>query len=424
MRLGFVLLTAIFHLVLLQQTLDFLAAHTPLAIRSFLMPADVPSFPTALLITTAEVLLLAIYLWWPPFQRRLGRWFLPVGLVLATVNPIMTQHYSVAWLDSSHVFVLGGAWQLVVVLFLPLVLIAGQYGFHTVLKFAAGTAVLDAGLTILAVRGGNMAGLHSLLGIILVRTILYIVVGYLITRLMAYQRTQRRELAQANAQLAQHAATLEQLSISRERNRLARELHDTLAHTLSGASVQLEAVDALWETDPGAARTMLTQALVTTRTGLVETRRALQALRASPLDDLGLALALRNLAGSLASRAGLAVELDLPEHLDDLNPMMEQAVYRVAQEAVANIDRHANAGHVTIQLQRENQHLALTIVDDGWGFAGDEVNTDSRFGIKGMKERAEMIGGTVEIDSRPGAGTTVRLTVPVGDSRGQVKAEV
>jgi signal transduction histidine kinase len=410
LRLGFILLATIFHLIIQLDLLEPLKAHI-FGLSEFLAVKDEPPSPYALLLFS-DVYLLVVYLWWPSLQRWLGRIFLPGGLVIATVGPILSQHFNVAWFKATDVFGLAGAWQLVVVLFLPLVLIGWQYDFHMVLRFAVGTALLDAGLTILAIGWGNRAGIHSFLSIIFVRTVLYIVVGYMITRLMMAQRQQRQALAQANAQLTHYATTLEQLSTSRERNRLARELHDTLAHTLSGVTVQLEAVRASLDSDPATAQTLLDQSLTTTRTGLTETRRALQALRASPLDDLGLALAVRNLAESLATRISLTLDLRVPAHLDDLSLAIEQCVYRVAQEALANVDRHANASHLTVQLDKENQHLTLTIADDGCGFSLNEISADQQFGLKGMKERAEMIGGNFEVESQPGEGTTIRLTVP------------
>jgi len=193
-------------------------------------------------------------------------------------------------------------------------------------------------------------------------------------------------------------------------------LHDTLAHTLSGLAVQLEAVDAAWETDSDAAHTLLEQSLNATRSGLTETRRALQALRASPLEDLGLSLAIRTLAESLATRTGLTLDLHLPNDLDNLSPPVEQCVYRITQESLANVDRHANARRVSIKLAQANRHLTLTIFDDGQGFVPDEINTENHLGLKGMKERAVMVGGNLDVESGPRKGTTVRLVVPLVNS--------
>jgi signal transduction histidine kinase len=410
LRLVFLVIASIFHLFVhgLLESSELLSSHQ----MEFLVSKDELS-PYPILFNFGDVILLLVYLWWPPLQRLLGRLFLPVGLIMATIGPIIGQYFTTVWLGLTNPFVMAIAWQVVVVLFLPLVLIGWQYNFHKIIAYSLGTGLLDLGLTMVAADWNNFALIHPIVGIIISRTILYLIVGYMISRLVASQRQQRQALTQANAQLTHYATTLEQLSVSRERNRLSRELHDTLAHTLSGVTVQLEAVSALWASDPEAARTLLDQSLATTRTGLTETRRALQALRASPLEDLGVTLALRNLAGSLAARTGLTLELQVPEHLDDLSPAVEQCVYRVAQEALTNVDRHANARRLTVQLNRENQHLILTIADDGRGFSIDEVNENSQFGLKGMKERAEMMGGRFEVESQPGQGTTVRLTVPV-----------
>ncbi len=411
LRLGFLLLVTLFHLIIQPDLIAAVNAGIPFDISHLQSPAYRLS-PYALLFSFSDVVFLVVYLWWPPVQRWLGRYFLPVGLAIATLGPILGQYLTAAWFTAADVFVLAGAWQLVVVLFLPLVLIAWQYDFHWVLRFSGGTALLDVGLAFLAASSGNWAGIHLLLSIIFIRTVLYMIVGYMITRLVTSQREQRRALAEANTQLTHYATALEQLSISRERNRLARELHDTLAHTLSGLAVQLEAVDAAWETDPNAAHTLLEQSLTATRSGLTETRRALQALRASPLEDLGLSLAIRALAESLATRTGLTLDLRVPDELDDLSQPVEQCVYRITQESLANVDRHANARQLSLQIERANRHLTLTIADDGQGFAPDKVNTENHLGLKGMEERAAMVGGTITLESGPGQGTTICLTVP------------
>jgi signal transduction histidine kinase len=224
------------------------------------------------------------------------------------------------------------------------------------------------------------------------------------------QRLQRAALAEANRKLAHYATTIEQLAITQERNRLAREMHDTLAHSLSAASVQLEAVGALWDADGKAARAMLEQVQQVTRNGLTEARRALQALRASPLDDVGLAIAVSNLARSAAARAGLALDLNVPGQLDTLLPDVEQCVFRVAQEALTNVARHAEAKSLRVSLTQADGQLSLAVGDDGRGFDTAAI-PETRFGLSGLRERAEMIGGTLVVESVPTRGTTVRLTV-------------
>lgn len=228
---------------------------------------------------------------------------------------------------------------------------------------------------------------------------------------MNAQREQRQALADANSQLADYAATVEQLTLSRERNRLARELHDTLAHTLSGVSVQLEAVDSAWESAPDKARELLHKSLAQTRSGLTETRRALQALRASPLEDLGLTLAIRNLATTTAKRAGFTVELDIAESIDQLSMDVEQGVYRIVQEALENTISHANANTVRISLFEQEQDIVLEITDDGRGFDVNATSSNGHYGLQGMRERATMMNGELIVQSQPKEGTELRLTI-------------
>lgn len=144
---------------------------------------------------------------------------------------------------------------------------------------------------------------------------------------------------------------------------------------------------------------------------LTETRRALRALRASPLEELGLALAVRSLAESVAEQTGDSLDWQGPERVDNLVPAMEQSVYRVAQEALANVAKHTSAQHLSVQLVQNNGRLTLQVADDGGGFELDRVNAAHHFGLKGMRERAEMVGGVLSVTSQPGSGTTVQLVI-------------
>lgn len=362
----------------------------------------------------ANMVLLLGYLLWPQLPRYLRSAYLPGALVVASAGPIFITGLGhlilLAQLHSTETAILVGMWSLAAILFVPLVITAWQYDIRSVVGFCLGTALLDSTLLFLAV-GEYSLYFFSIAHTILTRTLSFLLIGYMITRIMTTQRQQRRSLAEANTKLAHYAATLEQLATTRERNRLARELHDTLAHTLSAVAVEQEAVSALWDSDPAQARAMLEQSLSATRTGLAETRRALQALRSSPLEDFGLALAIRQEAESVAARANLALDLHIPERLDNLPPDVEQCIYRVAQEALANVAHHAQARRVEISLLKERGRLILRVSDDGHGFDPDTVDTEYHLGIRGMQERAEMVGGVLEIDSEPGQGVTVRLIV-------------
>jgi signal transduction histidine kinase len=302
------------------------------------------------------------------------------------------------------------------------VLIAWQYSFRYILAYVLGLTLYEAWVS----SPLTDWPLTVNLGWLILQAAMMLIVGYIIVRLVSIQREQRAALAEAYEQqaaatrrLQQNAATLEELTISRERNRLARELHDTLAHSLSAVAVQLEAVRSLWQVDPVRARRLLDEADGTVRRGLTEARRALQALRASPLQECGLILALEDLAENAAERCGAALELHLLGQIDgSLSPAVEQGVYRIAQEALENIVRHAEARALVVHLEQEDHRLVLIVQDDGRGMAGDGrdpsgTGAEDRLGIRGMEERATVIGGRLQITTEDKRGTTVHLTVPL-----------
>ena len=350
-----------------------------------------------------DIPILFLFLSWSWLQRKLGRLYLPTLLAIATVSPLVEMNYVFPLydIDASLAFLL-----MFLLLLVPILLTAWQYPFRYVVFFSIGASILEFSLL-----GGTpqfeFLGSEWTIAALLGLSLLSIFVGYIVSYLVAEQRKQRRALAQANRRLVQYASTLEQLAVSRERNRLARELHDTLAHALSGLTVQLEAISAVWD-PPSRARAMLERSLSIARVGLDETRRALQALRATPLEDMGLVWAIRELAESVTARNGWALTLNLSRQIGVLPPEVEQCYYRVAQEALDNVSQHANARNISLSLSRNDKSLVLEISDDGVGFPSN-LDSDERFGITGMRERAALIGGTLEMQSHPGQGTTVRL---------------
>lgn len=358
-----------------------------------------------------ETTLLLIYLIWPWLQKFLGKGYLPLALIYATAAPIFEQSVNTLLRQAGIIqgdTAASGVWGLVILLLVPLILLSWQYSFTTLSIYITGTAVFEWILTIpIGLRLGlDNSGVFS---VVLIRSIIFLLIGSIITRLMRDQRQQRVALALANAKLSQHAATIEQLATSQERNRLARELHDTLAHTLSGLAVQLEAMDAVWEEDPHTLRKMLAKALQTTRDGLGEARGAIQALRATPLDDLGLSMALQQMAETAAQRGNLFLQLDLPDRLNNIPPDVEQGIYRIAEQAMANVVQHAGATQLNLELEGDDGSVSLTISDDGRGFDLGEINQEDHFGLRGMRERAELFGARLEILSEAGDGTTIRL---------------
>jgi two-component system NarL family sensor kinase len=214
---------------------------------------------------------------------------------------------------------------------------------------------------------------------------------------------ERARLAETGAQLAR----------AEERTRLAREIHDTLAQGLTAIALHIEGALTQLEGKPELARARLHQALDTTRQSLEEARRSVQDLRATPLAGKPLAEALAGLARTFTAETGVRVHVrasgDLP-----LPPRLEAELFRVAQEALANVRKHAGAQAVEIRLQTGRDPVRLSIRDDGLGFDPRTASSESNgYGLQGLKERARLVGGKLRIQSRPGQGTTISLTAPL-----------
>jgi signal transduction histidine kinase len=367
----------------------------------------------------AECLLLVGYLSWPWLEKKLGRLYLPLGLFAATLAPWLENQLALSGFQRgfeqglqtlpanlpsiSSILFVAMQIQLLFVLFIPVILISWRYSLKWVFVTSLGLAGLDIGYFLIMLQP-RQPYIPTPLAAVFVRTMLFFMVGFVVNRL-AFEEKER------NRQLSHYAATLEQLSTSRERNRLAREIHDTLAHTLSGLAVNLEAVAALWESSPQKAKDILGQSLTVTRSGLVETRRAIQALRAGPLEDLGLVLALKQLALSAAERYDLKADLNLPEQMDELDPAVEQCVYRVAEEGFRNLCQHARASQFVMTLCKKDQRLEFTLIDDGQGFEDRPEIQEGHYGIRGMHERTEAAGGELSSNSQVGLGTTLKLVM-------------
>ena len=199
-----------------------------------------------------------------------------------------------------------------------------------------------------------------------------------------------------------------------ERNRLAREIHDTLAQNLTATGLQIESAEALLETDadPEKIRAALSRALSLTRSNLDEARRSVLDLRAAPLEDRSLPEALKTLVDRWESETGISTRFKSVNGSRPLPPGVEAALYRVCQEALNNVVRHAEARRVTVRLVSTPEAVDLLVEDDGRGFDPSRM-PEGRHGIIGMKERVEMLGGVLHVDSRPDGGTRVQATVPL-----------
>jgi signal transduction histidine kinase len=211
-----------------------------------------------------------------------------------------------------------------------------------------------------------------------------------------------------NARLHERAR---QAAVLEERERLARELHDSVTQSLYAVSLHAEAAGrALADGETAPAVTNLADIRETTQEALAEMRLLLFELRPPLLQERGLAAALQTRLRAVEARAGLVTEFE-GEDVRRLRPEVEQELYRIAQEALNNVLKHAHASRVTVRLDAADGHAALEIADDGVGFDPSLRGGDG-FGLPGMRERVERLGGTLRVESAPGAGTRVRVEVP------------
>jgi signal transduction histidine kinase len=219
------------------------------------------------------------------------------------------------------------------------------------------------------------------------------------------------ELQKAHEQLHEYALRIEELVIVQERSRLAREMHDTLGHRLTVASVQLEGAQRLCTVDPDKAASMMGVVRDEVREALAELRSTVAALRTPIEADLQLRSSLLLLADRFAQATGLAIHRMLPQNLPDLAHAQRLAIYRAAQEGLTNIQKHANASQVWLMLDVRDGAVTLLISDDGQGLSLTSERT--RFGVRGLRERAAQLGGELHLEPRPGGGTQLSFRLPL-----------
>lgn len=214
-----------------------------------------------------------------------------------------------------------------------------------------------------------------------------------------------------------HAAS-HRAGVTEERNRLAREIHDTLAQGLTAIALQLEAAEALLDqqANPERVRRATTAALALARENLEEARRSVFDLRAAPLEGRTLPQALLALAAEATEAGGVRVAVETNGDDRPLPSRIEAGLYRIAQEALTNALRHASAERISVHLIVRRDRVRLILEDDGIGFDPDRTS-EGRFGLVGVRERTRLLRGDFSLESSPGAGTRVEVNVPLtGDS--------
>jgi NarL family two-component system sensor histidine kinase YdfH len=266
-----------------------------------------------------------------------------------------------------------------------------------------------------AVIWGSEAFIYLLpvLGFMLLFVLTYVILFVRQSEARERAQTLLRELESAHLRLQEYAAQVQELTISQERERMARELHDTLAQGLAGTILQLEAADSHLENgNLDRAQAVVQRAMQRARTTLHEARRAIQALRPTALEGSSLIDALGREVDQFAANTGVHAAFKVDAGPLDVRPDVSQNILRIVQESLTNVARHAQARNVQVRLGQNDEGIQVLIQDDGLGFDPQEgLARPGCFGLAGMKERAQRMGGVLQVESAPGKGTSVILGV-------------
>ncbi|HZB20899.1 MAG TPA: sensor histidine kinase [Blastococcus sp.] len=275
---------------------------------------------------------------------------------------------------------------------------------QSVLLLPLPAAVLVTAVVPLVHLGMPMAdGLRTMLGT-------YVAAAFtaVVTELLRREQRARAELADANTRLRGYAAQAEELATTQERNRVARDIHDGLGHHLTVVQMQVQAARAVLASDPARADAVLAKAQQQSTEALAEVRRSVAALRA-PRPTPPLTEALEALAEE-TSAAGVPTDLTVSGPARPLAADVEESLFRAAQEGLTNVRKHADAGSARLELvYGDDGTVRLEVRDDG---RGTTAVPETGFGLLGLRERASRLGGSVDVVSEPGRGTTVRVAVP------------
>ncbi len=220
-------------------------------------------------------------------------------------------------------------------------------------------------------------------------------------------RLHEERMAILRQQLAQVTAAQEE-----ERQRIARELHDGVGPALASLNLRLRTARKLLEQDHNAAAEEIEELAELAQANIQDIRRLIQNLRPAALDELGLVPALREYLARCQREHGLVIEFTADEG-ERLPAPMETTLFRITQEALNNVVRHAQARRVEVALRRGEAHVTLRVADDGRGFDPEAPQPGTHLGLWSMRERVEQLGGQFQVESVPGAGTTVRAAIPL-----------
>ena len=350
---------------------------------------------------------------WPvPLGYAVGLWvsFYLVVMVLTFISPSFVWDFYVVFAISFGLF--GGLQLLLAVGGMALTMLAFQGLLVWPPTGSAIVSIASQVLTLFSITGFNLL-------------FQYLVEERFERNQLFTQLTQANgELEEAHRQLEQSVMQEQEIAVLRERTRLAREMHDTLGHALVLIVVKLEAAQRLRERDPERCDHELESTRQIARETMTALRASIADLRSPTLEHTHINHALSRSAEELAQRTNVTVTYTIQADIDLLPASIEETLWKVSQEAFTNIEKHAHASHVEVRISRQNEQLLLCIHDDGVGLPPelnqpDEdgrfvyTSLDGHYGLRGMLERIEAIGGYLRLRSGKNQGTTIEVELPL-----------
>lgn len=252
----------------------------------------------------------------------------------------------------------------------------------------------------------------------------YVLVGsyaFLLKQTDAAQRESQQlaqRLQQSNAQLQEYIIQVEELTAVKERNRLARDLHDAVTQTIFSMTLITRTALILQERDPQQVKGKLLQLQELAQGALQEMRALIYQLRTLSVEEDGLYPVLQKFVADVNGRENLHITMNSAPETLPLTPVQQQELYRIIQEAVNNVVKHARANSVTIDFSLTDIDLSVAVLDNGVGFDPSRPNSDhTHIGLDSMRERAKELGGTLTINAQPGTGTEIKVIVPIAGQR-------
>ena len=230
-----------------------------------------------------------------------------------------------------------------------------------------------------------------------------------LTNKILSERQMRQKLACANEQLREYSQKIEELAIAQERNRIARDIHDSLGHALTSLNIQMQTAVKLWEKQPTQAHSFLTQAQSLGKTAMQEVRKSISTLREDTGEEKPLEARIETLVDDYRKGTGLSICTNITR-CGSVSKLIAKTIYRIVQESLTNIFKYAEATEVRIELKTTPKELNLVIEDNGRGFNPKQKR--SGYGLKGMQERVATVNGSFRLITAPNKGCRIEVSIP------------